>query len=534
MRFTEENPDKPRLPVAGCMHDESRSGGFTMVNDFFANRMQRQLGREEAARFLQSLCEPAPVSIRLHPLKPYTARGNPVPWHSNGIYLDERPVFTLDPAFHAGAYYVQEASSMLTGHVVEQLAERMSIRTVLDACASPGGKTTLLASALPGSFIVANEVIRSRLPSLTENVMKWGTGNIAVTASETGRFSALPTFFDVILADVPCSGEGLFRKQSEWQREWTEENARHCTLRQRRILMELWPALRPGGFLVYSTCTFNPEENELNLKWLRSQTGAGAESGAETGIDEGADYDSHSYSAPDNRVGINDLAGSHQGVESIPLEMPDGWGVSEITTDGITGYACYPHRVEGEGFFIAVIRKPVNALEPDTARNAGKRKSVRKPAIPFEHVPADITARLNNWFTGGDHQFIRYGKMIHRINPSSMPFLEQLHLAMPVRYAGIEVAETIRDELKPAHAAALCPFLNHGHFQTRDLAEEQALAFLRSEALPNSGDEPVENGKKQGSGWILARHNGLGLGWLKHAGNRLNNYYPRSWRIRMK
>lgn len=373
---------------------------------------------------------------------------------------------------------------MLLDHVVRSLCSPIAgepLQTVLDACAAPGGKTTLLASALPESFVVANEVIRSRVPALVENVTKWGTGNIAVTSVEVDRFASLPGFFDLIVADAPCSGEGLFRKQPDARSEWSPDNASHCALRQRRILKDLWPSLRPGGFLIYSTCTFNPAENEQNLRWLIDETGA----------------------------------------DPVHIGMPEQWGVVTVEAGGAVGYASYPHRVRGEGFFIAVVRKNEN----------GQVSTARKPApvrsgLPYEPVPKKTAALLHDWFTGGDHHFIRYGKMIHRIGEHHLYRLNLLHSSIPVRYAGVETAEVIRDDLKPAHAAALCPFLDTEQFRLTELGPGDALAFLRSEPLP----VPDQIGK----GWVLARYRGLGLGWLKHAGNRMNNYYPRNWRIRMR
>ena len=467
----------------------------TPLHPDFTTRIGGQLG-DEAGAFLQSLETEPPVSIRRHPLKPtgMFTDCEPVPWAEGACYLEERPVFTLDPAFHGGAYYVQEASSMLLDHVVRSLCSSGNgepVQTVLDACAAPGGKTTLLASALPGSFVVANEVIRSRVPALVENVTKWGTGNIAVTSAEVNKFAALPGFFDLIVADAPCSGEGLFRKQPDARSEWSPENARHCSLRQRRILMDVWPALRPGGWLIYSTCTYNPAENEQNLRWLIDEAGA----------------------------------------ETVNIGMPEHWGISTVETGGTTGYASYPHRVRGEGFFIAVVRKNVPgqlsaAAKPAAIRHSSFRSGAPFKTSPYETVPMETAAKLNGWFTGNDHHFIRYGKMIHRIGADHLPRLQLLHNAMPVRYAGIETAEAIRDELKPAHAAALCPYLNTDNFQMMDINLDEALTCLRSEPLP----APPAGGK----GWVLARYNGLGLGWLKNAGNRMNNYYPRNWRIRMR
>jgi 16S rRNA C967 or C1407 C5-methylase (RsmB/RsmF family) len=558
------------------------------LNPEFIRRIREQLGGASGS-LLGSLDSVPPVSVRLHPQKGggLFPGSETIPWCEQGRYLNERPSFTLDPAFHAGAYYVQEASSMLLGYVIGSLLNNhpstggpqsapRTFYTVLDACAAPGGKTTLLASALPGSFIVANEVIRSRVPALTENVIKWGGGNVAVTSSEAAKFAALPGFFDLIVADVPCSGEGLFRKQPGARAEWSPENARHCSLRQRKILSDLWPALASGGFLIYSTCTFNPEENERNLAWFSGQTGA----------------------------------------QSIKSDMPADIAVTTVSHEDVTGYYCYPDKVKGEGFFIAVIRKedghsgqeagsghhdgitagrdnipagPGNvAGRPESAAGrlqdkrtgnrgvsltrAGKYKGSQGKhsgsghiKTPFEMVQRAESDRLAGWFRPGPdadfqasgyesgsvngpepgpeyrqesgnplktgihqtgHLFIRYGRMIHRIADRHLSRLTMLHQAMPVRYAGTETAELIRGEAKPAHPAALSPDLIHRHFATAELDLDQALSFLRTEPLPPRPGP--------GDGWMLARYNGLGLGWLKQAGNRLNNHYPRNWRIRMQ
>ena len=244
----------------------------------FEQRIRRQLGSETEA-FLQALNAPAPVSIRLNPGKtPIPAdpgtTGNgtrPVPWCPEGLYLPERPAFTLDPLLHGGAYYVQEASSMFLAHVLRQLLPAAPVR-MLDLCAAPGGKSTLAASLLPpGSLLVANEVIRSRAAILRENIIKWGQDNIVVTNNDPAGFAPLEGAFDLILVDAPCSGEGMFRKDPAAIAEWSEANARLCAERQRRILADIWQCLRPGGTLVYSTCTYNPDEDEAILEWLLSE-----------------------------------------------------------------------------------------------------------------------------------------------------------------------------------------------------------------------------------------------------------------------
>jgi len=240
----------------------------------FIIRTKNLLGNEWEA-FEQALNEESPVSIRMNPrkitkdlLSETLPLSEPVQWATGGYYLSNRPSFTLDPLFHAGCYYVQEASSMILEHFVENYFPQPT--KVLDLCAAPGGKSTHLSTLLPEeSLLVANEVIRSRANILVENLIKWGNPNTFVTQNdpvEIGR--SLPDFFDVIVADLPCSGEGMFRKDPAAISEWSVNNVRLCAERQRRIVANIWSALKPGGILIYSTCTYNREENEDNIAWI--------------------------------------------------------------------------------------------------------------------------------------------------------------------------------------------------------------------------------------------------------------------------
>ncbi len=216
-----------------------------------------------------------PVSVRFNPFKvsdrPEGLRQ--VPWCRYGYYLDERPQFSLDPAWHAGAYYVQEASSMFVG----ELAGDIGGLRVLDLCAAPGGKTTLL-STLTGldGLVVANEPIRARAQVLADNVARWGLGNVVVTNNDPSHFAGFRDWFDVVLVDAPCSGEGMFRRNPESRGEWSEANVVLCARRQRRILGDILAVLKPGGRLIYSTCTFNRAENEENVEWLIDELGGEA------------------------------------------------------------------------------------------------------------------------------------------------------------------------------------------------------------------------------------------------------------------
>lgn len=260
----------------------------------FINDLRETLGPERAGRIVAALAGEPAVSVRVNPFKMSLQAlrdhfgplaGDPVPWApEEGLYLQERPVFTLDPLFHAGAYYVQEASSMYVGALFDRAAAlagvsentgRASGLRVLDLCAAPGGKTTQLLSHLDGSSVlVANEVVPARATVLAENVARWGCSNVAVTQSDPSAFTPLRGFFDIVVTDVPCSGEGMFRKDERAVAEWSPDTVKLCAARQRRILADVWPALAPGGCLIYSTCTFNRLEDEDNVDWICRELGA--------------------------------------------------------------------------------------------------------------------------------------------------------------------------------------------------------------------------------------------------------------------
>ena len=227
--------------------------------------------------------EQASVAVRLNPFKGLAGpEGTPVPWSPYGRILSDRPVFTLDPLFHAGCYYVQDSSAMFVGHLFRKLlaprGEASPVLRVLDLCAAPGGKTTDLAASLrqacgDGFVLVANEVMKARVGVLDDNVARWGDPNVVVTGVDPAAFARLAGWFDVIVADVPCSGEGMFRKDPRAREEWSPAVVELCAARQRRILADVWPALREGGFLLYSTCTYEAAENDENLAWAASELG---------------------------------------------------------------------------------------------------------------------------------------------------------------------------------------------------------------------------------------------------------------------
>lgn len=429
--------------------------------------------------FMASHHRPIPVSIRLNPGKSHIKiNGTPVPWTTQGIYLDERFSFTLDPSFHAGAYYVQEASSMLLEQAFKQHVDLQQTHNILDLCAAPGGKSTHILSLINNpSMLVSNETIRSRANILAENIQKWGHDNVIVTNNDPVDFGRLPGFFDVIVVDAPCSGEGLFRKDQEAMEAWSPDLVALCSSRQKRILSDAWPALKEGGILIYSTCTYNTAENEDNLVWLKK----------------------------------------NKGVEFLPVKVDPSWGFKETQQNGITGYRAYPHRVKGEGFFLAVMRKCETA-------NQERAKKMDKKNWPL--LPKKTTMRIHDWVTRPDEKvFIQENEFIRFFPTQAMNAFETVQQKLRVVTAGTTVAAAKHDKLIPDHAMAMSSELKQSAFNRIALSKQEGIRYLRKDSLVLS---------LQNTGFSLVTYNGLALGWVNVLSNRVNNLYPSGWRIRME
>ncbi len=304
----------------------------------FVSYTREMMGEGRFVRFLQALDQEPPVSIRLNPLKlrdeQWTVpQSEPVAWCDNGYYLSQRPTFTLDPLFHAGCYYVQEASSMFLAHVLQsQQSVLHTTQKALDLCAAPGGKSTLLRTLLPeGCVLFCNEPIRNRSNILSENIQKWGWPDCVVTSNFAKDFSKAKMTFDMILCDVPCSGEGMFRKDPQAVSEWSRQNVERCWRLQRDIVSDIWPTLSPGGLLVYSTCTFNTFENEQNVEWICRELGA----------------------------------------ELLAIPVPEAWHITGSLLPGFNKpvYRFIPGFTRGEGLFMAVLRKNGEKTAKDSKRN---------------------------------------------------------------------------------------------------------------------------------------------------------------------
>jgi len=440
----------------------------------FETRMKATLGGEWTD-FARAHIDASPVSIRVNPTKGKGLDANKIPWSDFGYYLSERPAFTLDPTFHAGAYYVQEASSMFLEQALKQSTELDKPLRVLDLSAAPGGKSTHLLSLInQDSLLVANEVIRSRAQILSENIQKWGCANVIVTNSDPQTFQKLPGYFDVIVVDAPCSGEGLFRKDADAAKEWSEDNINLCALRQRRILTDVWPALKENGVLIYSTCTYNSKENEENLAWLAE----------------------------------------NHAVEFVNLSVKPEWRIEEIKVGQVVGYRFYPHRLIGEGFFLSVIRK--TEAETSIRIRSGKNFSLASKKISDQLIPWTKNAAY--------FRTIRQDDLLIQIPDAlydDMGFISsQLHTVSK----GTAIAEIKHEKLIPEHALALSIHLHKEYLPAIELTSDQALAYLRKDNLV------IGEGKR---GFAIVTYNGNVLGLINQLGNRINNLYPSAWRIRM-
>ena len=449
----------------------------------FIERTRQLLGEEQYPAFQEALATEVPVSIRPNRKKcDLPVEGEAVPWAPSGVYLKSRPTFTFDPLFHAGCYYVQEASSMFVERVLREYVKEPVV--MLDLCAAPGGKSTLCRSVLPeGSLLVANEVMRNRSQILAENLMKWGHPEVVVTNNDPVDFTDLTHLFDVILTDVPCSGEGMFRKDQVAVDEWSLENVDVCWKRQRRILNDIWPALKPGGLLIYSTCTFNCEEDEDNVAWIARELGAE--------------------------------------ILSVPVE--ESWGITgNLAGKDFPVYRFLPHRTKGEGFFLAVLRKHEGEVETIQPRSEKKKKGKdTKGKAPQLVVPKEVKSWLKE---AGTFEYTVKETSVHAFPKAFSDVYVLLEQHVKVIHAGVTIGEWKGKDLVPHHSLAMSTALEEGVFPRTELTYEQAIAYLRKEGLVLDASVP--------RGYVLVTYQQVPLGFVKNIGNRANNLYPQEWRIR--
>ena len=408
-----------------------------------------------------------------------------VEWTSNGFYLKSCPRFTFDPFLHAGAYYVEEPSSMFVEKALNYIQKDIRIDRALDLCAAPGGKSIMIRNSMKGGLLVSNEPLSKRAAVLTENLAKWGNPDIIVTSDFPEAFDGLTGFFDLIATDVPCSGEGMFRKDETARSEWSKANVENCVQRQRDILRTIWPTLRKGGYIIYSTCTFNRREDEENVLFIANELGA----------------------------------------EIINLETDADWHICGDTTGrNLPVYHFFPHKTRGEGFFLALLKKT-----SDTPPAENRKSKKKKP----ETVSADGFAEWINCKENFDFHKSKDG--ITALRKAFADDYAAISEKLNVICAGVRVctekpakfsnsARKPKPQFVPAPGLALSSCLNRKAFPDISLNYSDAIKFLRGESIPPTVYAP--------RGWVTVSYRNLPLGFANNVGSRLNNSYPPAWRIR--
>ncbi len=396
--------------------------------ELFRQYLEEAIGPGNAAVALSALGQEPSTAIRRNPFKApsgvsHSTEEAPIPWNPLGRILADRPNFTLDPLFHAGAYYVQDSSAQFVGYAARQIIGKGRPLRVLDLCAAPGGKTTDLAASLrqvcgDGFLLVANEVMRQRAAVLSDNVSRWGDPCVAVTGADPAAFATLEGFFDIIVADVPCSGEGMFRKDAEALRQWSPDNVALCAARQKRIVSDVWPALAPGGILIYSTCTFNRLENDDNVEWISQTIDAEV-------VDIDADF---------------------------PGLIRTRYGVSLV-----------PGFVPGEGQYCAALRK-----------RGGAEYRVHKPAGTYDRSFRDLFS--------SDMLFTRKGETVVAIPEAICAPAEAISFLRPLS-AGTAVGAIKGRDLVPHPDLALSIALRKSAFPVFEADKDLALRFLHRDTF---------------------------------------------------
>ena len=434
-------------------------------------------GFDEAA-FLNVHTSATPItSIRVHPQKSeaihdiFPGSIERVPWSSHGYYLSERPSFTFDPLFHAGCYYVQEASSMFIEHVLQQTLDLSKPLKILDLCAAPGGKSTLIQSLLSkSSLLVSNEVIRQRVNVLKDNIVKWGCNNVIVTHNDPRDFAKLKGFFDVIVVDAPCSGSGLFKKDEDAIKEWSENNVILCSQRQQRILADVMPALKENGIIIYSTCSYSKEEDEDILDWL-----------------------STAFS-----------------LSNIRLDTKPEWHIVETTSQLRNyGYRFWPHLLRGEGFFVAAFRKN------DGEKFKNKTRFVSRP------VTRQLAMQLDSWMDISEQELQNVKGSIYAWPKVMYEDYDLLLQHLRVVYSGTLAGALVHNKFIPDHALAMSPLI-HTEVSGTEVDASTAIAYLQRKNIEIPGLD---------AGWNVIRYRGHNLGWVNVLPTRINNYYPKELRI---
>lgn len=467
---------------------------MTLAKDFVD--YTRELMGDALYKVLEDgLHQDPPISIRINPLKASRLGENDIAksgeqttevvgWCHEGRYLPTRPNFTFDPLLHAGLYYVQEASSMFVSHVLSQLVDEPVM--MLDLCAAPGGKTIAARSALPeGSILMCNEPMKMRASILAENMEKFGHSDVLVTNNFAKDYKAAGLLFDVILTDVPCSGEGMFRKDEGAIAEWSTQNVEQCAMLQRSIVENIWPCLREGGLLIYSTCTFNAHEDEENVNWIAEQLGA----------------------------------------EFVEIETQPEWNITGSLIDNHPVYRFIPGKSRGEGLFVAVLRKHGegrSALEM-LSTNTGKSNKKNRHEARDKQSSGDIKKLKNQWLQG-DFIVAEQQDNVFAIPAVWYQFYEKVYSKLHLIHVGVKMGTRKGRDIVPDTSLALSVALKAGAFPRIDVDYYTAINYLRKEAILLPDGTP--------RGIVLITYRNQPLGFVKNIGNRANNLYTAEWKIK--
>lgn len=394
-----------------------------------------------------------------------------VPWSQFGFYLKERPSFTFDPLFHAGLYYVQEASSMFLEQAFKQLVDLSKSIKVLDLCAAPGGKSTHIQSLISSeSLLVSNEIIRSRNNILIDNIVKWGSTNVIVSNNDPSAFQKLEGYFDVIVVDAPCSGSGLFRKDEEAIDEWSLNNVQLCSQRQQRILADAIPALKENGILIYSTCSYSREEDEGIMDWL-----------------------------------VEEME-----MKNEKLKIENDWNIVETSSKtNSKGYRFYPDKLKGEGLFLACFQKLSSTRDQKFRPGKIEKASAKEKNI------------IEPWLKKVEYELIKDNNSFFALPSFLVNEYSILKTALNIQYKGAGIGQIMKDRLIPDHSLALSTIISD-EIPFNELSYEHAIKYLQRQDV---------NLNTSGKGWQLVKHRDYNLGWINVLPNRINNYYPKELRI---
>lgn len=430
-------------------------------NSGFFERIEKQINDADK---LREILDGEPLtSIRINPKHGVEIEGEQVPWNPQGRYLDERPSYNRDPLYHAGAYYPMEASSMFLDYALQQI-EIDDTKAILDLCAAPGGKSLILKDRYQKNLLVSNEIDGKRVHVIKENSIKWGALDHLIVQSDASRLLNSDLRYGLVVVDAPCSGEGLFRKDLKSRAEWTEERAAGCAVRQNDILDDAVDLTLPNGYLIYSTCTYNPAENMEQIDRIM-------ESGE---------------------------------FESVELDLDYSFGVAESRTDLALGYQFWPHRIKGEGFFIAVLKKKSSQSNPAQLKSPKLKQTTVNSLLnlPEERVVLDLDGRY------------------YLFSETELMAIEQLKRCAKIIKKGVYLGEVKGKDFLPSYDVSHQTKLI-GNYPKIELEPESAIKYLQGNALFVQAPK----------GPVVLTYQNIVLGTGKSNGQRINNLYPKHLRI---